>query len=256
MRDNYKDKEYFNDFIENTNLRLKKRFYKLDNKLIKLDRVNHVKRDMFKSYNQLISAKYSRGDNMFFDDVKKDYHFGVTLLSESWNKKHMGLIPSQVKKGFLLKQYSQSLFNYLLDSLSLGILLGAKDEDFNLIVDFIDKDEVKDFLIEFLIQYKNEERESIGEESYREFFGINDTYGTLKRIIKTENKDKAQKSLKIFLENEWFDSFKNEHIYSLHTGNHKNYSGYWCFVAAAIVKIKGLDDSSFRDNQYYPKDLG
>jgi hypothetical protein len=33
------------------------------------------------------------------------------------------------------------------------------------------------------------------------------------------------------------------------------YSGYWCFEAAAVVKLLGIDDSSFRDNEYYPADL-
>jgi hypothetical protein len=31
--------------------------------------------------------------------------------------------------------------------------------------------------------------------------------------------------------------------------------GYWSFETAAIVKIIGLYDSSFRDPQYYPRDL-
>jgi hypothetical protein len=33
------------------------------------------------------------------------------------------------------------------------------------------------------------------------------------------------------------------------------YYGRWSFEAAAVVAIKGLDDASFRDNPYYPKDL-
>ncbi len=33
------------------------------------------------------------------------------------------------------------------------------------------------------------------------------------------------------------------------------YSGYWCFEAAAVVKLLGIDDSLFRDNEYYPSDL-
>lgn len=33
------------------------------------------------------------------------------------------------------------------------------------------------------------------------------------------------------------------------------YNGYWCFEAAAICLIHGIDDSSFRDHLVYPKDL-
>lgn len=33
------------------------------------------------------------------------------------------------------------------------------------------------------------------------------------------------------------------------------YVGYWCFEAAAVTKLLDIDDSSYRDNQYYPRDL-
>jgi hypothetical protein len=33
------------------------------------------------------------------------------------------------------------------------------------------------------------------------------------------------------------------------------YGGYWSFEAAAVVKILNVDDSSFRDDPFYPRDL-
>ncbi|QBG34923.1 PoNe immunity protein domain-containing protein [Litorilituus sediminis] len=33
------------------------------------------------------------------------------------------------------------------------------------------------------------------------------------------------------------------------------YSGYWCWEAALVVKLYNIDDSSFIDHEYYPKDL-
>ena len=73
-------------------------------------------------------------------------------------------------------------------------------------------------------------------------------------IVESDN-IKASNELKYFLENEWYNSFKGTPLYEQHKMSHSIYSGYWCFVAAAIVKIKGLDDSTFRDNKYYLKDL-
>jgi len=35
----------------------------------------------------------------------------------------------------------------------------------------------------------------------------------------------------------------------------RRYSGYWCFEAAAVVKLLQADDSSYRDNAYYPGEL-
>ncbi|RNC86850.1 MAG: DUF1911 domain-containing protein [Winogradskyella sp.] len=43
--------------------------------------------------------------------------------------------------------------------------------------------------------------------------------------------------------------------YNQHAKSNGNYVGYWCFVVAAIVKIKDLDDSSFKNSKYYPKDM-
>ena len=33
------------------------------------------------------------------------------------------------------------------------------------------------------------------------------------------------------------------------------YIGYWCWEAALVVKLYDIDDSSFIDHEYYPKDL-
>ena len=33
------------------------------------------------------------------------------------------------------------------------------------------------------------------------------------------------------------------------------YSGYWCWESALVVKLYDIDDSSFIDHEYYPKDL-
>ena len=33
------------------------------------------------------------------------------------------------------------------------------------------------------------------------------------------------------------------------------YDGYWCYEAAAVVIVCGIDDESFRDHEFYPADL-
>lgn len=252
MRDKIKSLNYFNDFIEDLYRSQEKRYNKLKNNEIKSNRLPPVKRDMYKNYLKIIFAKYSRGDDMFSDKVKNDFHTALILLDESWSKNHTSVVSSQERKGEFLKQYSQPIFNYFLDFLSLGVLLNI---DFHLLVNFIDRDEVKDFLFEFLIFYRSKERRTIKEESYSEYFGINEKYGKLKEVLKANSKDEAQEKIKSFLEEDWYNSFKGSFVYGLHTSGQNTYCGYWCFASAAIVKIMDLDDSSFRDNEYYPKDL-
>jgi hypothetical protein len=38
-------------------------------------------------------------------------------------------------------------------------------------------------------------------------------------------------------------------------GRHDTYYGAWSFESAAITAILDLDDSRFKNNKYYPKDL-
>ncbi len=255
VRDTIKDKDYFNDFIDRLKKSQEKRYEKFSKNSIKEDRIPIVKYDMSNNYLRMVIAKYSRGDNMFTSEILTDLHNAIKLLDESWHKNHLGIIPSQKNRGCFLRQYGQSNYIFLIDLLSISILSNIKLKDAIPIIKFIDNDGVEDFLFNFLISSLDENRKPMEKESYEEFFGINEMYGRLKTIIKETDKNIAEKELKYFLENEWYASFKGTPLYNQHNNPHNTYAGYWCFIAAAIVKIKGLDDSSFRDNKYYPKDM-
>lgn len=57
----------------------------------------------------------------------------------------------------------------------------------------------------------------------------------------------------------YLDSWQKHHLRGFLAQTHDDftniYVGYWSFESAAFVKMRGLDDSSFRDSPYYPKDL-
>ncbi|MBQ3357441.1 MAG: DUF1911 domain-containing protein [Microbacterium sp.] len=44
-----------------------------------------------------------------------------------------------------------------------------------------------------------------------------------------------------------------EHLRQQKRGAPIQYPGYWCFSGAALTKLLELDDSSYRDNEYYPE---
>ncbi|MEY8868538.1 PoNe immunity protein domain-containing protein [Gaetbulibacter jejuensis] len=256
VRDTFKDKAYFNRYIKRRNEAIKIWGAKYKEGAIAKERTSASKKIEIESYLFLLKAKYSRGDNMFKKEVLDMYHNITVLMQEYWHKYHSNTIKfPEGNETIYLNQYSTWGYLYILDILSLGILLNVPNKDFNIVVDFVDKDEVKDFLIEFLIKHRIPERTPIKKESYERFYDINDKYGVLKTIIKIEDKTKAQKELKKFLEKKWYSSLKDTGYYNQHISKFDVYSGYWCFVTAAIVKIKGLDDSNFKDNPYYPKDL-
>ncbi|MEF2130468.1 PoNe immunity protein domain-containing protein [Pseudoalteromonas maricaloris] len=41
----------------------------------------------------------------------------------------------------------------------------------------------------------------------------------------------------------------------IHLLDNDAYDGYWCWEIALVVKLFNIDDSSFIDHPYYPKDL-
>ena len=255
MRDIIKDKKYFDEYIKRQENSLNKRWSKLSNNLIKEERVAIVKNDMAGTYKRWIVAKYSRGDIMNNPEVEALFTQAVDLIYDNWNNGVGKYTYSERGERITLNQYVFSAYLGILELISLGILLDTSETTFSKLIDHVDRDQIKDFLLDFLFCHRQKDRVPINEENYRKFFHINERYGRLKQIIVEENKETAQQELKYFLEKEWYSSFKGTPLYSAHKNVHNIYVGYWCFVAAAIVKIKGLDDSTFKDNQYYPQDL-
>lgn len=255
VRDIYKNKAYFTSRITSKHKSIKNRYSKFSKNEIKLERIKLIKRIMGNDYIAIIIAKYSRGDDMFSKEILSDYKKGVDLIYDNWEKHKNNFAYGSHRKITFLKQYTFSGYVNIAQILSLGILLNAPTEYIKKLTEIIDKDKVKDFLYEFLLSYRLKDRKSIRKESYTVYFHINERLGLLKEIIKEKNNAKAEKDLKLFLEKKWYKSFRGTALYNVHENAHNIYVGYWCFIAAAIVKIKNLDDSNFKDSQYYPKDI-
>ncbi|WP_149244338.1 PoNi-like cognate immunity protein [Dyadobacter sp. 32] len=249
MRDNLKNTQYWGERIFRT-----ENFQKLDiddlkNGKIKNERINIVKRALAFSFVQIISAKYSSGESRLIDLVG-DLKNATDLTYESWdgfwNIEH---------NGRQLNQYGLGAYDEMLWMLSLGYLLDVPNEYFKKLVEVIDRDGVKDYLFEFIIRAKIKDRQPITEESYQEFFGVPQTFNKLRQAIKESDKTKAEVLVKEFVTKDWYKNHKEVGWYNSHKSKHNIYFGYWSFETAAVVKIMGLDDSGFRDCQYYPKDL-
>ncbi|MCD9032645.1 DUF1911 domain-containing protein, partial [Luteimonas sp. Y-2-2-4F] len=54
----------------------------------------------------------------------------------------------------------------------------------------------------------------------------------------------------------WYKGNRNVAAwYDSHKGEDTGYVGYWSLEAALVVKVFGIDDSSFRRHANYPADL-
>ena len=253
VRDIIKDRNYFDESIQKREDLIVKNKERIIQNTVSEDRINFVKEFRVGLYKNNLIARYSRGDEMNSKQVISDFINAVELMDEIWQPKTWNMLS---KKGDIsLQQYTFSGFLDFSRMLSFGVLLEIPKEYILKLVKFIDGDEVKDFFLEFLIRHLIPEREIISTESYSEFFQVNERYGILKEIILEQDKAKAEEKLEYFLEKKWYPSFKGTSLYNQHDNPHNTYVGYWCFQSAAITKIMKLDDSSFKDNKYYPKDL-
>ena len=255
MRDKIKNELYFHNYLKQSYNRLSIRYDKLLNGQIKPEREKIVKKDMALSYKNILIAKYSLGVDMFTEEIQVEYKKMITLLSENWEENYGKLVVFSKGVTVYLDQYTFSNYVDMIEIISLGILIGAPIEDFILLSNIIDQDKIKDFLMEYLLRYKIKDRFEITTENDEEYFRINERFSRLKGVINHEDKNIAKIELKLFLENDWEKAFSDSPLFKAHLSPYDIYVGYWCFMSAAIVKVKGLDDNEFRNNRYYHNDL-
>lgn len=76
-------------------------------------------------------------------------------------------------------------------------------------------------------------------------------YRKLDKIFAAKEEDRP-KLMSQYLD-EWYGASKREPYHDRHKSS--QFPGYWSLEAAAVTVILRIDDSSYRDKSYYPKDL-
>lgn len=205
--------------------------------------------------NNIISS-YSKGENK--EELKHQFSETVQVMEKVWDKRI-----TKVYHGRKQEEYDQYKFNsylHILQMFSLAVLLDVPDDDFRVLVKLIDQDNIKDFLIEFIISSRIKNRKPIKEESYKRYLLIPKLYEKLVAITNEQDLKQATVATKKYLEKDWIKVYKNYFI-DFKLSNVENYdvesgfTGIWAFEVAAVVKIKGLNDESFRGTIFYPDRL-
>jgi len=244
MRD-YKPKEYYEKVLNG-------RYELLSYYQKRFDVVGGVQLDKAKigltiNLVNIIHVKYSIGEPI--KESYKDICEVISILEKYWNPNLV-----RFKKGRKPIYYDMYILEYnffMRKLLSLMVLNDLDKKYFEIIRKLIDRDKVKDGLYDYLLSYKFSDRK-ISKQVYPE-----KPKNQIIDIILEEDKEACIKRIKNYIDKQWYKTYKNSGFYNSHMLPEDKYSfyGYWAFEVAAIVKIKDLDDSSFRDNQYYPKDL-
>ncbi|OXA75458.1 hypothetical protein B0A58_08760 [Flavobacterium branchiophilum NBRC 15030 = ATCC 35035] len=148
---------------------------------------------------------------------------------------------------------SQDLINgsykHSLKILSLGVLLEIDKKVFEIISKRFLEESYKDFILDTLLhsQYNDHiisKSLQFPEETYIQ---------KLAEILNSNSKLEAEVLIKDILENYFYTKENLQSSYNTH--NTEFYSGYWAWEVAAVVKVMKLNDSSFKDNPYYPYDM-
>ncbi|WP_162819883.1 PoNe immunity protein domain-containing protein [Kordia sp. SMS9] len=224
---------------------------KLRSNLISSDRIKTVKRVQVVKYINVFNFSYCiKSDNTFLKEKLEEL---LVRLPNYWIQEKVKV--HHGRKRIELNQYYLDAYHQMLTIISLCILLDISKEKFSPIVELIDRDNVKDFLYENLIRYHFPNRKVIKEESYSKFLAIPKMNKRIVNILDEDDKTTLIKSIKSYLDKYWYKVHKDFSWYNSHINHPNSFYGYWAFEVAAIVKIKGLDDSSFKDNTYYPDRL-
>ncbi|MBP2624209.1 PoNe immunity protein domain-containing protein [Streptococcus oricebi] len=170
------------------------------------------------------------------------YSAGYPL--EIFKKEYLKFVDS-----LILIWESNSDYIEMIWALSIGILLDIDDEVFNKLVGLVRKDDPVDYLIDYLIHYRQP------DWAIRDDFMFPMHYGTLQKVTETTTSEEATKLLVDYLAKEWYQGHRDSGWYDLHKANIDNYYGYWSFEAGAICKIMGLNPDDFKEVDYFPYDL-
>ena len=153
---------------------------------------------------------------------------------------------------FLMSQFADVYVNYL-HLVCTAILLHREDLipiicGWNDGTDFDRADAVLEELFKFYLPDRPELDEWYWDQPYR----------LLLSVLDEEDTGKRPKLMKKYLK-KWYASFKGQaYFWGQHeqiTSEFSPYVGYWAMCAAAFTYLYDIDDSTYREEFVYPKDL-
>lgn len=207
-----------------------------------------LKLSLFSLRLNMLIASYSKDYSK--SELKTQFSECVRVMKKVWDKKAVKMFLGAQQKEHDVYYIGQTF--YMRWMLSLAVLLEVSDEEFAILVNFIKRDNIKDAMYDICIKSR------INDWTISDVVRPLSPKNKIIDIINEDNKVNCEILIKAYLEKHWFKTFKNWGWLSPDVSNfdvNSGFVGYWAFEVAAIVKIKGLDDSSFRDNIFYPERL-
>lgn len=215
---------------------------RLDIKNLDEDTKNGIQRKS-KDNKSIIEARYLRTFKYEMEDIRAKYSLGdeITTIEEDFYNAINDLENTGTREvGYLS----------LLWTISLGILLETDKKNIERLSKVVEKKEINDAVIDYLLYASDIGYTKISNNYYKE-----NPYAKTREIIELAQTDKkeASKRLQKYMEKEWFKGHYDYEWKNAH--KEPGYVGFWSFETAALAKILELDDSSLINNNHYPYDL-
>lgn len=205
----------------------------------------------------LMSLQYSAGGDIAFIQELYPYLLNWT---EEYAEIHSQYHQSLEADGRYVWHISLGTEDYWYIALRLicfGLLTGYADQMDRImpIIDYVEatpEGQEKDGLIERLVAPFVADRGTPPDEARRHL--------PYRKLIKVFNASPEQRpALMLQYLEDWYEASRREPYYDQHPQTDlrsgRGYYGYWSWEAAAVTVISRIDDSSYRDKPYYPKDL-
>lgn len=246
MRDvSVNDKNYFKEFLEKKEKLIQESNNRILKGTIPEENIPEIMHKNFVKKIEMLIANYSAGESI--DTIKNSYLTLLKSMKLGWEDNVVKFQKGRTPKRIMLDKYFLMPYNYMIWLLSLAILLKVSEKEINILKELIEKANIRDKLIICLLSFLTPiySTKKLERTTVKPFSGL----------IKPEKMIDTDKQMKSYLD-KWYQNTKllMWHNYNAESGKHFYY-GRWSFESAALVVMNGIDDNSFRDNKYYPKDL-
>lgn len=196
--------------------------------------------NVFQECLSLLYARYSRGYPIA--TLQSD----LMHVLEAWEA-----LPAADTEGIYLNSFKDDLTDYVtsLGLLSLAVLLACEPSVVARLVVCIGN-EGKDLLYERFVakvlgpQKRKPATKMLYPKAYQALYDALDAPAAEQPVL-----------VQHFLQ-EWYKRISKVGWHDAHKGPQGGgFKGYWCWEAAGVAYAFGIDDATFRDQRYYPKDL-
>lgn len=221
VRDTRRNQEYFEEYIAKQEQRIGK---------------------FQKTLEQLTESGAERGkcqqcciylENLCWDMLVAQYSYGSGKpVLEKWFTQYCAYVRAK----------DSLTYNEALNVFSMAILLGK--QDINISVPY-----PEDALLDILKSYSNDHMITKDNNTKLAFPKI------FQEFFQCVQGELDVEALRSYIDKKWYPSNRGEAWYDADKRSKGTYCGYWCFVGAAVAKIRGFCAEDFVDCVYFPVDL-